>query len=57
MMGNESFGIELARRSPMGDDATYVLNQDGRSGTRLPVCDELTDRYNLEPEKKVGASR
>jgi len=56
MMGDESFTtrIELARRSPTDDDATYVLNDDGRLGTRLREYDGLTDENNLEPGKSGG---
>ena len=55
-MGDESFTtrMELIRSTPIEADAAYVPNDDGRSGTRLPVGDGLMDENNLEPGKNGG---
>src|SRR5271166_5433520 len=45
---------ELAQRSPTDDEATYVLNDDVRSGTGLSEGDGRTDEYNLDLGKNGG---
>jgi DNA-binding NarL/FixJ family response regulator len=56
MMDDENFttGIELALRSPIDDNVTYVPNDDSHSVTRLPACDGLIDKNSLEVGKNGG---
>ncbi len=55
-MGDENFTtkFELARRSPLDDDAAHVLNDDGRFWTRSPVLDGPTDENSLKAGKNSG---
>ena len=52
-MGDQSFTarIDLARRTPIDDDATHIPNDDVRPGTSWAVCNGPTNENDPEPSK------
>ena len=51
MMSDQSFTatIEFARRAPIDDGTTCIVNDGARPGTGLPVCGDPMHENNLEP--------